>query len=103
MATLSIVEFASSVIFPTGSVPIALAPPVAMQTVTLSGSSQMCVAFNGNTNMVRVQTDTNCAIAFAPIGTTIATTVFLTSLPLAAGNPEYFGVIPGTLLAAIAT
>lgn len=103
MPTLVIVEFASSVIWPTAGVPIALAPPVATQTVVLGAGSVMCAAFNGNTNIVRLQTDTNCAIQFTLIGTTIATAISTGSMPLAANAPEYFGVVPGMLLAAATT
>lgn len=91
MATLIIVEFASSVIFPTAGVPVAMQPPVATQTVVLGSSSVMCAAFNQNTNVVRLQSDTNCAVQFTPIGTTVATAT-ATSMPLVASQPEYFGV-----------
>ncbi len=114
MATLVIVEFASSVIFPTAGVAVVMAPPIATQTVVLGAASLMCAPFNQATNIVRLQTDTNCAIQFTPLGTTIATAVSTGSMPLSAFAPEYFGlpslayslgtaVAPGFALAACTT
>ncbi len=96
MATLIIVEFGNIQAYPTTeSAQIAKTPPVAIQAMALtSTSSTSCAAFNGNTQIVRLQSDTNCYITFGALGTSVATAV-ATSMPLSAGQPEYFGVNGG--------
>lgn len=73
---------------------------VTTQSLSISATSTTCVAFNANTSIVRLQSDVNCAIAWG-VGTASIATAVATSMPLTANAPEYFGVVPGQLLAAI--
>jgi len=53
-------------------------------------------AFKANTNVVRVQPDSICSIAFGP-----APTATTSNKRLVAGSVEYFGVQPGWKVSAI--
>jgi len=103
MATLSIGEFKFVEAWPTGFIQVVQAPPILVQTVALASTSNICAPFNGNTNIVRLQTDTNCAVVFSAVGTTIATATNTTGIFVNAGVPEYFGVFPGLTLAVCTT
>lgn len=92
-----------------GHLPVAHMPPVAEQTLGISGSSAASSAFNAATRFVRLETDTNCSIAFgaAPTAQSVSTTQTGSGASgtarLAAGIPEYFAVTPGMKVAAITT
>lgn len=94
MATLYIAEFER----PRNQwVNIGNAPPIAEQTITISGSSTAVTnAFNAKTAMVRVETDSICSIAFgtAPTATT-------SNMRMNAGDVEYFSVMPNHKIAVI--
>jgi hypothetical protein len=103
VATLSIIEIREILAYSTpASAQIAKMPPVRIQSLTISTASGTSLAFSANTNIVRLQSDANMAVAFGAIGSLTATAVS-TSMPLTAGAPEYFGVTPGQVLAAITT
>ncbi len=71
-------------------------PNTAEQVVTSAATSTQTAAFNVNTNWVRVHTDGIVSIAFGTSPT--ATT---DKLRLAAGQTEYFCVVPGHKAAVI--
>ncbi|MCK1718855.1 hypothetical protein [Bradyrhizobium sp. 141] len=72
-------------------VQVAQVPPLVDQSpVTTSGTSAQSAAFSGDTKMIRAWCDTQSAVAFGSNPT--ATT---NNMPLSAGVPEYFNVIPG--------
>lgn len=103
MSTLNIVEFRQiQTFFTEGTAQIAMCPPVTTQSITITGTNATSAAFNANTNIVRLQSDANCSIAWSLTTSTIATAT-ATSFLLIAGAPEYFGVLPGLSLAAITT
>ena len=96
MAILKIAEFTDK-----GMVPPSLAkvPAVAQQVITFS-TATASAAFNSATNMVRLISDTICAIEFsdtAGVAATAATTA-ATAIKLNAQVPEYFYVKPGSAL-----
>ena len=70
--------------------PVAIAPALADQTVAIGGSSAASAFLNVRTRVVRLATDATCSVAF---GTTPTATV--TTMRLAAGAVEYFGVPAG--------
>lgn len=76
--------------------PVGALPPVAEQKVTFTTSTQSA-AFNAATRYVRVISDAACHIAAGANPT--ATT---SNMRLIADAPEYFGVVAGQKLAAIA-
>jgi hypothetical protein len=94
MATLYVAEFER----PRNQwVDIANAPPLAEQTITISGAStQVTNKFNAKTAMIRVHTDSICSIA---IGSN--PTANTTNMRLPANAIEYFSVSPNMLIAAI--
>lgn len=96
MAVLYITEYAKlGVIFGKTSA-IALAPPIASQTVAIGGSTTPSAAVNTATRYVRLHTDAICSVTF---GT--APTAASTDMRMAAGQTEYFAVSPGTKVAVI--
>lgn len=74
-------------------------PAVAAYDIAVSGTSAPSSAFDANTNVIRVQADSICAIIIGP-GTPVA---LATSTRMVAGQTEYFGVVPGHKIAAITT
>ena len=76
---------------------IANAPPIVDQTpVAISGTSAQSAAFNKQTAMIRVETDSVCSIAFGTNPT--ATT---SNMRMNAGDCEYFSVQPNQKIAVI--
>lgn len=74
-------------------------PALAFQQVAIGGSSVACAAvFNERTRFIRVHADAVCRIQIAATPVAAATT-----LRLAAGATEYFGVTPGHKIAVITT
>lgn len=94
MAVLYITELQP---YEVSGLPVAIMPPVAEQTVAIGGSSTASAAFNANTGLVRLHTDSTCSVEFG--GTPTATT---STARLAANQTEYFAVHPGTKVAVIA-
>lgn len=66
-------------------------PPVAEQTVAIGAGSTASAAFNASTAIVRLHADAICSVAFGAAPTASATT-----MRLAAGQTEYFAVVPGS-------
>lgn len=73
-------------------------PAIVNQTVAIGASSAQSAAFNVSTGLIRVATDVACHVL---IGGTNPTAL-LTSMRLAAGQTEYFVVVPGDKIAVIA-
>lgn len=92
-----------------GHLPIAHFPPVAEQSVGISGSHAESSAFNAATRFIRLETDTNCSFGIGPSPTAQVVTNTQTgssaasTARLAAGIPEYFAVTPGHKVSAITT
>lgn len=97
MATLYISEYTEAAF---GQVvrglPVAAEPPVAEQTVTLSGTSAQSSAFNAKTRIIRVHTDAICSIL---VGANPTATTAKKRLP--ADWTEYFAVQSGDKIAGI--
>lgn len=88
MPTLFISEFAQEGVDALGRVmPVAKAPVLAAQTVTIAGASAQSSALAATTTLVRLHTDTPCHVLFATNPT--ATT---SNMRLAADQTEYFSV-----------
>lgn len=104
MATLYITEFQAlgqaglptNGYGPNGPTQAAQQPPTAEQTVAIGGVSVASAAFNAATTLVRLHTDAICSIEFGAAPTATATTA-----RMAAGQTEYFGVLPGMKVAVI--
>ena len=65
-------------------------PPLAEQTVAIGGSSTQSSAFNANTCIVRLHTDSICSVEFGTNPTSTAA-----KARMAANQTEYFGVPQG--------
>ena len=76
--------------------PVAELPPIAEQTVAISGSSASSSAFNAATGLIRVISDSVCSVSIA-----VAPTATTSTMRLAADSAEYFRVAPGQKLAVI--
>jgi hypothetical protein len=93
MATLYITEYgklgqvALEGFGPSGPTQAAMEPALTNQAVSISGTSASSSAFQANTMLVRLQTDTACWIVFGTGPTATAS-----NTPLAANAPEYFCV-----------
>ena len=97
MAVVYVAEFAS--VGGTGNFVVAgaMVPPIAEQTIAISGvSAAVANPFNKNTTFVRIHTDAICSIAFgtAPVAT-------VGNMRLAAGQTEYFSTPAAYKVAAI--
>jgi len=92
MSVLYIAEYAEIVVAPANQRgQMVMEPPIAEQTISISGSSAACTnPFNSATRFVRIHTDAICSIAFgaAPTATT-------GNKRLAANQTEYFGIPKG--------
>ncbi len=98
MATLYVSEFPGVLPDGNGNVPQAVQmPPLAEQTVAISGTHAESNAFDARTAIVRVIADSVCSITVdaAPVATT-------GMLRMAADSPEYFKVAPGQKISVIA-
>lgn len=100
MATLYVTEYGP--ISTAGEASIGLVqavngPPLAEQTVTITGTSAQSAAFSANTRLIRVTSDAVCSTQVGgqnPVATT-------SSQRHAIGVPEYFSVVPGDKIAVI--
>jgi len=92
--TLYITEFGQIQAYPTlDTAQIAKAPAITSQAVAISSTTAaVCTAFNANTQIVRLTTDTNCWVVFSAVGSATVTAANATSMPLWANTVEYFGV-----------
>ena len=85
---LFITEFSTSGSNERGGLsPVAMAPSLVNQTVAIGGASVQSAALNAACTMVRLTTDVNCSVQFGTNPTASATT-----MRIAAGSAEYFGV-----------
>ena len=95
MPTLTISEFSDTASNANGGQrQIVLLPSLTSQIVTIAGVSAQSATLNAATTIVRVATDTACRILTGINPTALAAS----SLPLAAGQSEYFGVPAGSAL-----
>ena len=95
MPTLPISEFSGQAINDRGGLsPVAQLPTITSQAVPFAGVSVQSSALNASTTLIRIATDTACRILTGVNPTALAAS----SLPLAAGQSEYFGVAPGGTL-----
>lgn len=94
MATLYISEYAGIGFGNNQNLPVE--PPLAEQTVSVSGTSAQSSAFNASTRFIRVHTDAICSILIGSNPT--ATTA---KKRMAADQTEYFAVNGGDKIAAI--
>lgn len=93
MATLYVTEFGGA----GPQVPIADTPKIAGNNVAIGSSTAQSNAFNSNTALIRVHTDSICSVEIggsSPIATAA-------SQRMNAGDTEYFFVKPGDKLAVI--
>jgi hypothetical protein len=100
MSVLRITEF-NNPWFPFG-LPAEFEPPVAEQTIAITGTSAPSQTFNAATNFVRLHTDVVCCIAFgtAPVAQDTASTEHgsnaVGTQRMAAGQTMYKNVKPGS-------
>lgn len=76
-------------------------PGLAEQNIVIGGGSLACNAFTKATRFVRVNTDTNCCLAFS-VNSTPPTAVTNTHR-LGANETGFYGVTPGGTMAVIAS
>ena len=93
---LYIAEFADMQVYNGNLIPMAYAPPLAEQRITISGTSTQSSAFNAKTKSIRVHTDAICSIALGA-----NPTAAVTNMRMVAGQTEYFAVSPGDKIAVI--
>jgi len=98
MATLWITEFDRKPVPTDGDAvsQVARLPALTTQTVAIGASSAQSAALNNDTRIVRLYADAACHVLVGSNPT--ATT---SSMPIAAGAAEYFGVTPGQKIAVI--
>lgn len=70
---------------------MAVAPPIARQTIALIASSAQSAALNNRTRYVRLMSDALCGVEFGANPTADAT-----SARMPANSIEYLAVVPGT-------
>ncbi len=73
-------------------------PAVATTQVAIGAASAQSPAFSAATQFVRLHADAACRIEFG-----VNPTAAATSRRMAAGQTEYFGVVPGQRVAVITT
>lgn len=101
MAVVTITEYAQPSDMPFGP-QAAYEPPVAEQTVAISGSSVQSAAFNVRTNLVRLNFDAAACISFGVAPVALVSSGTSASAPgsqrFTAGQTEFKNVRPGTAL-----
>jgi len=91
MSNLSVTEFlALGRDLNTSPLPAGKMPPVAVQNVTFSATPGQSGAFNPETKFIRVIADADCRVKVDSDPTAGSSDTLL-----AAGQAEYFGVVPG--------
>ncbi len=98
MAVLYLSEHAEIVVFQGGGGQALSEPPIAEDTVAISGTSAQSAAFDAKTHFARVHVDAICSILFGADPT--ATTA---NKRMAANATEVFRVNPGEKIAVIAS
>ncbi len=98
MSTMYISEYEELASSENGMVQAGREPAVVVQKATFTGTAGASAAFNARTKFIRVSCD---AAAFLSFGVA-PTAVTATDLPVQANTPEYFGVIPGQKVSAVA-
>jgi len=97
MATLQISEYRSMALDVNGkTVEAAQLPPLAVQNITISGTSAQCAALNANTKFVRLIGDVGFRIEVGANPTATST-----DQRRLADNPEFFGVNPKHKISAV--
>ena len=81
-----------------GAVQAGREPALSTQQVSISAGTLQSAAFPSGTKMVRVHADIACRVAFGANPTAAGT-----SMRMAAGQTEYFGVMEGHKVAVIQT
>jgi hypothetical protein len=100
MAFLYIAEF-QGIGAPTGNVVQSpQVPPITEQRVAIGGGSLASNPFNVKTQIIRINTDAICSIAFGSAAGSTPTAA-ATTMRLAANQTEYFSVYPGQIVAVI--
>jgi len=90
MAVLYITEYARIATDPDGNLAMSLEPPMAEQTVSITGSSTQSSAFQTATKYVRLHTDAICSVLLGQNPTALST-----SGRMAANQTEYRSVPQG--------
>lgn len=94
MAKLYISEYAT--LAQNGTAQVVIEPALAVQVVDFSGGVASSAAFNAQTNIVRLHTDSTCSVRFGGGAAT-------TSYPrMSAGQTEHSGVQPRSTVSVIA-
>lgn len=88
MAILYITEYKGTGLQTNQSIQSPMEPPLATQAVTFTGTAGVSVAFNANTELVRIHADGICSFRFSAAGT-LATA---TDSRMSAGVTEYHSV-----------
>lgn len=78
------------------TIPAPYMPPIAEQTVAISGASTQSAAFNTNTRFILVNCDATCSLAFGPNPSAV-----LTAHRMPANETRFYGVNPGDKIAVI--
>lgn len=100
MALLDVIEYQSLASDSLGNVIQAGgARHIVQAPVVIGAGSLKSAAFEAQTRIVRLHTDATCRVLFGSDPTAVATT----SIRMAAGQTEFFGVIPGQKVAVIAS
>lgn len=90
MTVLIVTEFASVGKQNGGSVGVAFGPAIVSQQIVNTGATTQSAAFNTNTKIVRLATDSICSVKFGTNPT--ATTA---DMRMGVNQTEYFAVEPG--------
>jgi hypothetical protein len=99
MAVLDISEYRDMARDSRGhGVPTGVEPSQTLQQVSIGGTSTQSSALGGSTRFVRLHADVACRVQIGSNPTASAT-----SMRLAAGATEFFGVIPGHKIAVVST
>lgn len=99
MAVVDITQYSHLAADESGKqIPVGREPSISNIQIAVTGSSAQTAAMHDNCRLVRVHTDVAIRVAFGSNPTAAAT-----SMRLAAGQTEYFGVRPGEKMAAITT
>lgn len=96
MATLYISEYTNIGLTNGVNIPVPQEPPIAEQTVAITGTSAQSAAFNSATKYIQVHTDAICSVLCGsnPVATT-------SKKRLPADVTKEFGVNPGDKIAVI--
>ena len=98
MATISIEEFSEMARDVNGHViPVGGQPSVTRQVLTFTTTTESS-AFNAATKFIRVVPSADCYVRF---GAATQTAITATDMLLKSGVIEYFGVVPGQVMAAV--